>query len=70
MKLVVLKTIFKRLVSGGFPSESPARDIKNSAKDQLKFHVITPEEERAYLPACPQPLHDIVVLMLETGMQI
>jgi integrase len=69
LELVVLKTIFRRLISGGFLSESPARGIKSLAKDELRFHVITPTEEKVYLLACPQPVADVAAVMLETGMR-
>jgi integrase len=69
MEVVVLKTIFKRLVSGGFLNASPASDIKRLAKDELNFHVITEKEEKVYLLACPQPVADVAALMLETGMR-
>jgi integrase len=68
-ELIVLKTIFKRLVSADVLSKSPARDIKQLAANERSFHVLSPDEEKIYLMACPQPLQDIAVLMLETGMR-
>lgn len=69
LELLVLKTIFRRLISGGFLNESPARGVKNLAKEDLRFHVITPEEEREYLLACPQPVRDVAALILQSGMR-
>ncbi len=68
-ELIVLKTIFKRLVSSDILSKSPARDIKQLAANERSFHVLTPDEEKVYLLACSQPLQDIAALMLETGMR-
>jgi integrase len=68
-ELIVLKTIFKRLVSSEVLSKSPARDIKQLAANERSFHVLTPDEEKIYLLACSQPLQDIASLMLETGMR-
>lgn len=69
MELIMLKTIFKRLVSADILLKSPARDVKRLAENERKFHVITQDEEKIYLLACPQPLQDIAALMLETGMR-
>jgi len=69
LELIALKTIFKRLVSSGILSENPAREIKQLPKSERTFHVITYDEERIYLMACPQPLRDVAILMLATGMR-
>jgi integrase len=68
-ELIVLKTIFKRLVSSDVLGKSPARDVKQLAANERNFHVITPDEEKVYLLACSQPLEDVATLMLETGMR-
>ncbi len=69
LELIALKTIFKRLISAGILTENPAREIKQLAENERSFHVLTPEEEKLYLLACPQPLKDVAALMLETGMR-
>lgn len=38
--------------------------------ERVREFVLSRKQEAAYLKACPQPLHDIAVLMLETGMRI
>jgi integrase len=68
-ELIVLKTIFKRLVSANVLSQSPARDIKHLSKNERTFHVLTDDEEKIYLMAAPQPLRDVAALMIETGMR-
>ncbi len=69
LELIALKTIFKRLVSKDVLSKSPARDIKQLAPNERSFHVISDDEEKLYLLACPQPLQDAAALMLATGMR-
>jgi integrase len=68
-ELMALKMIFKRLVSIKILSENPAKDIKQLASNERNFHVISPDEEKLYLMASPQPLQDVATLMLETGMR-
>jgi integrase len=38
--------------------------------ERMRDFVLSREAERTYLAACPQPLHDIAVLMLESGLRI
>ncbi|HLM62337.1 MAG TPA: site-specific integrase, partial [Pyrinomonadaceae bacterium] len=68
-ELITLKTIFKRLVSANILTKSPAQGIKQLAENERNFHVVTDEEEKIYLMAAPQPLQDLAVLMIETGMR-
>jgi integrase len=69
LELIALKTIFKRLVSADILTKSPAQEIKQLAENERKFHVLSRDEERLYLMACPQPLRDVATLILETGMR-
>ncbi len=69
LELIALKTVFKRLVSAGILTENPAREIKQLADNERSFYVLTNDEEKLYLMACPQPLQDVASLMLETGMR-
>lgn len=69
LELIALKTIFKRLLSAGVLLENPAREIKQLAENVRRFHVLSADEEKIYLMACPQPLQDVASLMLETGMR-
>ena len=38
--------------------------------ERIREFVLSPKQEELYLTACPQPLHDIALLMLETGLRI
>lgn len=68
-ELACLKKLFyyfkrnRRLIS-----DNPASDVKMLAEER-NFHVLTHDQESVYLAECTQPLHDIAVLMLETGMR-
>ncbi len=68
-ELITLKSVFKRLVLAGTLTRSPAQGVKQLAENERSFHVLTDEEEKIYLMACPQPLQDLAILMLETGMR-
>jgi integrase len=68
-ELIILKTIFRRLVLSDVLAKSPAQSVKQLPENERKFHVLTIDEEKRYLLACPQPLQDIAALMLETGMR-
>ena len=48
---------------------NPVRKVKFLREDNEQMRVLTADEERRYLMAAPQPLHDIAVLMIETGMR-
>lgn len=68
-ELITLKKIFKRLVNEDVLRSDPARSVKLLKENDATFHVITDDEERLYLMACPRPLQDVAILMLETGMR-
>ena len=38
--------------------------------ERVRDFVLSRKQESAYLKSCPQPLHDIAVLMLESGLRI
>lgn len=37
--------------------------------NKQKSHVVSKDEEKRYLLAAPQPLHDIAIIMLDSGMR-
>ncbi len=69
LELIALKTIFKRLIAQNILTKSPALEVKQLPENERKFHVLTVDEEKRYLFAAPQPLRDVALLMLETGMR-
>ena len=38
--------------------------------ERIREFILSREDEGRYLEACPQPLHDIAVLLLDTGLRI
>ena len=44
--------------------------IRLLSGERTREFVLTPQAEANYLAMCPQPLHDMAVLMLETGLRI
>ncbi len=68
-ELLTLKMILKRLVESKVLRDNPARGVKQLKANERNFHVITRDEEKLYLLAAPQPLQDVAILMLETGMR-
>lgn len=68
-ELITLKKIFKRLVNEEILSKNPTIPVKLLKENDAEFHVITDDEEKLYLLACQQPLQDVAILILETGMR-
>lgn len=67
--LFVLKMIFKRLLDTKVLRDNPTRSVKQLPENERKFHVLTDKEEKRYLLACSQPLRDVAILMIESGMR-
>ncbi len=67
--LFLLKVIFRRLVEAKILRDNPTDKFKQLAEGENTFHVLTETEEKRYLLACPQPLQDVAIVMLETGMR-
>jgi integrase len=44
--------------------------IRLLSGERVRDCVLSRQQEKIYLTACPQPLNDIAVLMLETGLRI
>ncbi len=68
-EILALKIIFNRLIEEKVLQVSPARSIKRLPENETKYHVITKDEEKHYLIACPPLLQDVATVMLETGMR-
>ncbi len=64
-----LKMVFRRLMDNEIIQKNPARKIKQLAENDRQFHVVSDDEEKLYLMACPQPLQDVATLMLDTGLR-
>ncbi|MGE0131858.1 MAG: tyrosine-type recombinase/integrase [Blastocatellales bacterium] len=68
-ELACLKALFNYHARQGVKIDNPVEDVDFLPEEHDAYHVVTREEEGKYLAECSQPLHDIAVIMLETGMR-
>lgn len=68
-ELITLKQIFRRLIEEQILTENPTIAVKLLKENDADFYVISDDEERRYLLACSQPLKDVAIIMLESGMR-
>jgi integrase len=68
-ELACMKAMFNHFVTLEVIASSPAARVKLLPTNNEKMRVLSFEEERLYLAVCAQPLSDIAVLMLDTGMR-
>jgi len=66
-ELACLKHLFNR--NSEIIARNPVKGVKFLEEDNDQFRVLTPEEEKLYLMAATQPLQDIAIIILETGMR-
>jgi integrase len=64
-----MKAMFNYFVNLDVLVRNPVKRVKFLPETAGKMRVVSFEEERIYLAAFAQPLHDIAVLMLDTGMR-
>jgi len=68
-ELACLKALFNYAIKNDVVMKNPVSRIKFLAEDNEQMRVLTYDEERLYLLAASQPLRDVAILMLETGMR-
>jgi len=68
-ELAVLRILFNLALRLGEAEINPAAGVKLLPENNQRMRVISPEEEASYLAAASQPLRDVAMLMLETGMR-
>src|SRR5262245_65659415 len=64
-----MKAMYNYFISLGVIVKNPVAKVKLLPENNNQTRVLSFEEERLYLAACGQPLYDIAVLMLDTGMR-
>ncbi len=64
-----LMKIYSRLVAADTISFNPVKQVEFFEEDNEAGRVINYEEERLYLMAASQPLHDYVTVLVETGLR-
>ena len=67
--LACMRAMFNYFISLDIVSSNPVSRVKFPPANNEQMRVLSLEEERLYLAACPQPLHDLAVMMIETGMR-
>ena len=55
--------------AGDIIARNPVSKVKLQQENNEQIRVLSLEEEQTYLNVCSQPLKDIAVLMIETGMR-
>jgi integrase len=63
------KAMFNFIAKGNVALQNPFRGVRLLAENNEQTRVLSYEEQAKYLNAASQPLRDIAVLMLETGMR-
>lgn len=68
-ELACLKALFNFLIKDDLVVTNPVSRVKFLPEDNEQMRVLTFEEQRRYLEVANQPLRDIAIIMLETGMR-
>jgi integrase len=63
------KAMFNFLAKGLYQLQNPFKSVRFLPEDNEQMRVLTYQEQTQYLSAASQPLRDIAILMLETGMR-
>ncbi|MDQ4121967.1 MAG: tyrosine-type recombinase/integrase [Acidobacteriota bacterium] len=68
-ELACLKIIFNHFIKADVIVKNPVSYVKFLAENNEQMRVLSEAEEALYLSAASQPLRDVAILMLETGMR-
>lgn len=68
-ELAALKALFNFFVKQDLITRNPVSRVQLQAENNEQMRVLSFEEENLYLAACSQPLRDVAIMMLETGMR-
>jgi len=64
-----MKAMYNYFIALDVVSKNPVSRVKLLPANNGQTRVVSFEEERLYLAACPPPRYDVAVMMLETGMR-
>jgi integrase len=67
--LACMRAMFTYFVALDVVVKNPVSRVKLPPPNNEKMRVLSFEEERLYLAACPQPHQDVAVLMLDAGFR-
>jgi integrase len=68
-ELACLKAVDRFAIKNDWLAKNPASQVKFLPEDNEQMRVLTYEEQRRYLAEASQPLQDVGVVMVETGMR-
>lgn len=68
-ELALLKVIFSKAVRWGYAGRNPIKEVELFKEEKTPVRLLTPEERRKILDACPEFLRPIVLMALKTGMR-
>ena len=66
--LACLKALYSYHIRCDVRVDNPVKKVKFLEEEQ-EMHVLSYQEQNLYLDKCSQPLEDVAVIMLETGMR-
>jgi integrase len=68
-ELACLKTMFNLAIKWRMTRHNPVKGVKSFRKDNISERILSDAEIDALVAACKNPLQDIVVIALNTGMR-
>ncbi|HJR06630.1 MAG TPA: tyrosine-type recombinase/integrase [Pyrinomonadaceae bacterium] len=68
-ELACLRAMINHFIRNDVLVKNPVSRVKFLKEDNELMRVVTDDEERLYLLAASQPLRDVAVIMIETGMR-
>lgn len=68
-EIACLKAVFNFFIKQDVISKNPVSRVQLQAENNEQMRVLSFEEEAIYLATASQPLRDVAVVMLETGMR-
>jgi len=68
-ELALLKVIFSKAALWGYAHRNPVKEVSLFKEERTPIRILTPEERRKLLVACPEFMKPIVTAALKTGMR-
>lgn len=68
-ELALLRILFKFAIRLGLATSNPVSEVRFLKEPLKHMRVVSAAEEQVYLGSCGALLHDVAIVMLETGMR-
>jgi len=68
-ELALIKVLFSKAVRWGYAHRNPVKEVDLFKEERTPIRILTPEERRKLLDACPEFMRPIVTAALKTGMR-